>query len=345
MLSFVKRFKFILTIVIAIVIGSGIFIVQNQNKNSQKEKESAYVVKRLDLKQSLTLSGKIQAQEKASLKFQTSGRLTWVGVKEGDAVKKWQAIASLDQRDVKKALEKKLNTYMSERWDFEQTQDSYDIHGNPISKFTLTDEERRILEKSQFDLNNSVLDVELADLSREYATLYSPINGVVTHIDTPLPGLNITPAGAEFVVINPDSIYFSVSADQSEVVDLKKDMPANITLDSFSDKIIESTISAISFTPKTDETGTVYEVKLTLPINNSDYKYRIEMTGDATFITSEKSKILAVPSTYVHEEKDKNYVNSLKKGKKEKIYIKIGEEIDDHTEILSGLKEGETIYD
>jgi membrane fusion protein, multidrug efflux system len=345
MLFFIIRFKFILIFLVIITAVFVLYIYQNQTKISQKEKLSAYIAKLLDLKQSLTLSGKIQADEKASLKFQTSGRLSWVGVKEGDIVKKWQALASLDQRDVKKALEKKLNAYLSERWDFEQNQDDYEIHGTPINKITLTDSEKRILEKSQFDLNNSVLDVEIADLSREYATLITPIAGIVTHIDTPYPGVNITPASAEFLVINPNSIYFSVSADQSEVVNLKKDMPAKIVLDSFSDNTIESTISAISFTPKTDESGTVYEVKLVLPINNLDYKYRIEMTGDATFVTSEKSKVLAVPTDYIHEENDKKFVNILKNGQKEKLYVKIGTEIDDHTEILSGLREDETVYD
>ena len=41
-------------------------------------------VERKNLTEKLTVSGEVNAEEKASLKFQTSGLLSWVGVKEGD---------------------------------------------------------------------------------------------------------------------------------------------------------------------------------------------------------------------------------------------------------------------
>ena len=56
------------------------------------EKEAAYMVTKATLKNTLNLSGKIDASEKATLGFQTAGRLAWVGVKEGDYVKKGQGI-------------------------------------------------------------------------------------------------------------------------------------------------------------------------------------------------------------------------------------------------------------
>ena len=59
-------------------------------------------VKRGNLEEKLTISGTVEAEEKVTLRFQTSGRLNWVGVKEGDYVKKYQSVASLDQKEVKK---------------------------------------------------------------------------------------------------------------------------------------------------------------------------------------------------------------------------------------------------
>ncbi len=59
-------------------------------------------VKRGNLEEKLIISGLIDAEEKVTLRFQTSGRLSWVGVKEGDLVKKYQGIATLDQREIKK---------------------------------------------------------------------------------------------------------------------------------------------------------------------------------------------------------------------------------------------------
>jgi macrolide-specific efflux system membrane fusion protein len=65
-------------------------------------------------------SGKTKADTSAELKFQTSGKLAWVNVKEGDAVEAYQAIAGLDPREVQKTLEKALRDYSSERNDFEE---------------------------------------------------------------------------------------------------------------------------------------------------------------------------------------------------------------------------------
>ena len=65
------------------------------------------------IKSELTLAGSISASEIASLRFQNSGKLVWVGVKEGDKVKKWQAIASLDRKQLQKSLQTQFNNYLT----------------------------------------------------------------------------------------------------------------------------------------------------------------------------------------------------------------------------------------
>src|SRR3989338_290338 len=87
-------------VVILIAIGGYLFYRQ-QTAKSQVQLET-YTVSRETLKDSLILSGKIDATEKVDLHFQSAGRLAWVGVKEGDLVKKYQGIASLDQRQLQK---------------------------------------------------------------------------------------------------------------------------------------------------------------------------------------------------------------------------------------------------
>ena len=82
------KYFFILVSVILII---GTFFFKNYRKSQAKrEKKTTYKVKKQNLKETLTLSGEIDAEEKVTLRFQTSGRLAWVGVKEGDYVKKYQ---------------------------------------------------------------------------------------------------------------------------------------------------------------------------------------------------------------------------------------------------------------
>ncbi len=348
-MNFFKKRWYVVLIILAVV---GLLFVRVRSSNtngSNGKKQTKYVVKRQNLKETLSLAGSIDAEEHAVLRFQSSGRLSWVGVKEGDYVKKYQGIASLDQRELKKTLEKYLNTYVNERYDFEQTHDD-----SWQKQYALSDglkrEAERIIKKSQNDLNNTVLDVELKNLSLEYASLWTPIEGIVTKVGSPFAGVNVTPTQAEFEIINPKTIYFSATADQNDVVKLKEGENSEIILDAYPDKPLLGKIKMISFLPKEGETGTVYEVKIMLGEINDSYRYRFGMTGDASFTVREIKDALYIPTKYVKSEKKEgmlmqNYVLKKVKNNQIKATIEIGEEINDNIIITSGLRAGDTVYD
>ncbi|MBI5127467.1 efflux RND transporter periplasmic adaptor subunit [Candidatus Roizmanbacteria bacterium] len=342
MIKFLKRRWYLVLIVIAVTLF--IFIQNRKAATSAEKKLSTYKIKKETLKETLSLSGEIDAEEKAVLRFQTSGRLVWVGVKEGDIVNKYQTIATLDQRDIKNRLGKYLNTYAIQRNTFEQTKDDnwndqYAL-GQPIR-----DEAKRILESNQHSLNNTVLDVEYQNLAVEYSNLWTPIEGVITKVSTPFAGVNITPAGSEFEIVNPKTVFLSVTAEQSDVVLLKEGMEGEIVFDAYPDKTFTGVIDFISFSPKTGETGTVYQVKLLLDEEGQKLPLKLAMTGDVEFILSEKRNVLAVPIQFVKKDDEGDYLMRERKGKREKIYVKRGEEFDSKVEIKNGVGVGDVVYD
>lgn len=331
-----KILLFIVFLITVIFIG-GKSLVAPQNLSGKKE-ESAMVQKG-KLEEKLTISGKIAAGENITLQFQTGGRLSWVGVKEGDYIQKYQAIASLDQREVQKKIDSYLNTYMKTRWDFEQTKED-------DKNILLTNAIKRTLEKSQFDLNNAVINVELQDLARQFSNLWTPIEGIVVKTDAPRPGVNIyLPTQAQFEIVNPKTIYLEATADQIEVVKLKEGMEGDLLLDSYPDTTLHGKIQTIAFIPKEGETGTIYTIKFVFDNDNSDYKYRLGMTGDLNFVIKEKDNIFFIPSKFIKSSNGDKYVYVLRNNKTEKIKVETGLETDSGTEIISGLSEGETIHD
>jgi len=345
----IVRNKYFLILLLLIITGGIIYwrnrSADNNNSKNGNTKPEPYTVEKMDLSSSLTLSGKVSAEEIVNLRFQTSGRLSWVGVKTGDMVKKYQTIAALDQRELKKSLDKKLNSYLSERYDFDQSRDDNLKNSDTAGSREERDEAKRILEISQLDLNSSVSDVELQSIALEYSRLFTPIEGIVTRVSSPYPGVNITPTSAEFEIVNPKTVYLSVSADQNEVVNIKPGMKVEMTLDSYPDEKLISTVSAVAFTPKSGESGTVYEVKVPIPDSSDLLKYRLDMTADATFFIEGKNDILAVPSSYLIQEDDKYFITTGTDSKKIKTAVTIGEEYDEYTEITSGLQAGDVIYD
>jgi len=337
MIGFLKKRWCFLVIIFLVFV-----LIFTQGKTKKTNVEEKLTVKKQNLKEVLTLSGEIDAQEKVTLKFQTSGKLAWVGVKEGDYVKKYQSIASLDQRDVKNRLEKYLRAYSVTRSNFDQTKDD-----NWNKQYDLNEATRvkaqRILEQNQYNLESAVLDVEYQNLAIENAVIWTPIEGIVTHIDVPTAGINITPAGATFEIVNPKTLYFSATVEQADVVKIKEGMKGKIVLDSFADFEDEAKVSYISFSPKAGETGTVYQIKLDLSEKTKQLPLRLGMTGDVEFLVKEKNDVIALPSRFIKKDKKGSYVFVKENNKNVKKYIETGEEIDGKIVIESGLNEGEII--
>ncbi len=341
MIGFFKK-RWLLVILLLILVGGSFWFLQSRGP-SKKDEKSFTVVKK-DLSQTLTLSGRVDAEEKATVRFQSGGMLSWVGVKVGDAVEKGDALASMDQRSVRKNIDYYLNTYMKTRWDFENTQRDYRSTAELGITQDIRDTARRVMEKSQFDLNNSVINVELQDIARQYATIYSPINGVVTAASPQTGGVNIALATDGYTIVNPRSVYLSLLPDQSDVVKISPGMRATVTLDSFPEVKFSGAIRSIGFEPKSGESSTVYETKLFLDVSNISEKFKLGMTGDATFTLSEKQQVIAIPQTYLTAENGKSYVMKKVGNTKEKVEVQTGLESDIDMEITSGLSEGDIIY-
>jgi RND family efflux transporter MFP subunit len=303
------------------------------------QKDQLVTPTRQDLKDTLTLAGSIDASNKALLTFPTSGKMNWVGVKVGDYVQKNQAIASLDKSDLQKQYQQLMNDYLTNRWTFEDTQSKYQ---DEKDKYLVTDEIKRVLEKAQFSLNNSVLNVELKNIAIRNATLLSPISGVVTAINQPVAGVNVTPVNASFTVIDPQSLFFKAKIDQEDVPKITQGQITDLSLDAFPDQPISSSVSYIAFTPIEGEISTVYEIRFYLP--STDTRYRIGMDGDANIVLSESTNTLTVPSEAVIQENDQSYL-LLKNPDNQltKTSVEIGIETDTVTEIKSGLLDNDQV--
>ena len=341
MLKFFKKRWYLVLIVILIV---GFIYYKNTQATAAANKVNSYTVKKQNLKDTLTLSGQIDADEKVALKFQTSGRLSWVGVKEGDYVKKYQTIASLDQRDVKNRMQKYLNTFVNTRLGFDQTKDDSIDKQNDMSE-TVRESAERALQESQNTLNNSILDVELQNLSIEYSNLWTPIDGVVTSVTAPFAGVNVTPTGAEFDIVNPQTMYFSATADQTDIINLKDGMIGKVSFDAYPEKTFEGELYYTGFVPKSGETGTVYELRFKLDKAAMELPLKMGMTADLDIDLRVENNVLSVPSAFLKKDGKGDYVTKKQNSKNVKIYVNTGDEINGNIIIDSGLSVGDVIYD
>lgn len=341
-MGFINRVKKFFTvkkiIVLAVILTAlGGFYFYSQKK-AVSDIDSTQV-KKGEINEELILTGQVKAVEHANLNFPTSGELNWVGVKVGDQVKKGQALASLDKTTLNAAYQQALNNVRM----YEASVDS--VHDSLKDK----DETETFAEKStrttaEVAKDNAYDALKAAEYNFRNATLKAPFTGFVTRVAHPYPGINISLTESQVELLNPKTIYFEVTADQSEVTDLSIGQKVIVVLDSFSDKEIEGEISFISQTPKPGEAGAVYEVRVKFKEDGElTEKLKIGMTGDAKFILQTKEDALYVPSDFVNRDSKGKYVflGSIKN----KVYVETGIEGENDIEITNGVKEEDTLFD
>ncbi|MCA9368977.1 efflux RND transporter periplasmic adaptor subunit [Candidatus Woesebacteria bacterium] len=328
------RWKLLL---VMLLVGGGLVLYFFNKAQANQETYTFISPERGEITQSIELSGTVDAKERARLRFAAGGKVTYLGAQEGDAVKKWQTIATIDQAALQKQLEQTLNNYSKERWDWEQTQDDidHDYAGQPL-------EDRRTIDKEQFDLNNSVLTVEIQDIAIQNTRLTAPFNGVLTTSPATVTGVQLL-ASDYFEIINPETIIFRAYVEEEDVTKLSLDQVANIRLDAFSEGSLNSTISYISYTALQGVDGTVFMVEFPLA-ETEDMPLRIGMNGDAEVILSQKEDVLYIPIIATIQRDDKTFVEvKVDENKVEEREIETGIESEEYIEVISGLSESDLI--
>lgn len=334
MLNWIKSHK--LTIGIAVlVIGLAFYFYNGRAKTEYNE----YKVESGSIRETLELSGRVTADGMATLRFPAGGLITYLGAKEGDTVKKWQTLASVDTRQLQKTLEQKLNLYSIQRGTFEQTVDDND---NSVPDNDLGRELKRLLSQNQYQLENTVKDVEYLDLSLKLTRLSTPIAGILVKSPIKTSGVNVT-ATDTWIVIDPTSLYFSADLDETDLKRVTVGQKVEIKLDAYPDKTFDSAISSIAYTPKETTSGTVYEIKLALPTTELS-TLRLGLNGSATIILSDKGNILRLPSSALTFEGTKSSVLVKNGDKYESKEVEIGIENDGFVEITKGLTLNDQVY-
>ncbi len=330
-LNFVKTHK-IWSIVIIVIVLPVLFLLRPKPAKLIETQK----VSRGDLTQTISITGTVDADNSVNLSFLIGGKLIYLGAKKGDSVRAYQTLATLDQRTAQKNLQSTLIDYSKQRNTFDQNQAN---NQNRTPQQALNDSMKRILEDNQYDLDKSVNSVELLSLAEEQSVLTTPIAGILVRADVKSVGVNVG-STAVWSVVDPNSMEFKMEVDEADIANVKDGESAKITLDPYPNDTINLTVSDIDFVTHTTSTGgNAYYVYAKLP-NNTDYRFRVGMNGNAEILTNKKTGVLQIPLTSVQNDNEV----LLKTGNKFKVQkISTGLENDTSIEILSGLNSGDQI--
>lgn len=282
-----------------------------------------------DLTKTIQVSGLVDAQQKANMRFAAGGKVVYLGAQEGEFVKKGQTIATIDRRELEKRLQQDLNTFMNQRLDWDQTNED-------VFQGTYTTEEERLRQQAQNNLNNEVLDVEIRDIAIRNTVLSAPFAGILVSSPTTVIGVNLL-ATDVFEIVDPATLIFKAGVDEADIGAIRPGQLARIELDAYPDQLVETRVASIDLRSTQGTNGTLFIVKMLL---NSDdvQRYRLGMNGDVTIEVETRENTLIIPLDATRQRDDKVFVD-VKTGENTSAEREIttGLETDDEIEVLKGL--------
>lgn len=306
------------------------------------------------VKSVITADGIVTAQDQAKLNFPSSGKLIYLPLKEGDSVSVGQTIAQLDTYQLQRQLNAALNNYRTVRNSFDQTQDNVADNvqkaqlNNPYNYYSkagmsmdsqedaINNAIKRIVDQSQSNLDNSVIQVELANYALQFSRLISPIKGIVTHQDVNIAGINITPA-TTFIIADPDSMVFRANVPTESIYYVSVGSEVDLAIDGLQKKV-KGTVAKIYPSKVILSNGqSVYQVD----IQSEELKKlgKLDEAGRAMVSTHSKNVAL-VPAWTVLGGK---YIWVEHGGKPELRRITPGKIHGNNIEILNGLSTDDSV--
>ncbi|PIT88026.1 MAG: hypothetical protein COU29_04455 [Candidatus Magasanikbacteria bacterium CG10_big_fil_rev_8_21_14_0_10_36_32] len=180
-----------------------------------------------------------------------------------------------------------------------------------------------------------------AEANWSKAFLYAPIDGMITKINKKRGEF----VSATEVAVQMLSPHYEISVDipETDVIKLKLNDAAVITLDAFGDETKFSG-KIISIDPASTEIQDVVYYRVKVAIDDTDKQIKSGMTANITISTDKRENVLTIPFRATRTGEEGKIVRVLKNGEVQEVMIVLGLRGDDgRVEIVNGLDEGDEI--
>lgn len=350
------------------------------NFQAQREKAISVTteeVVRQDLTSIISAFGEIRPKKKVNISAHIAGRIVKIGVEEGDRVQAGDFLLKLDDTQYKASVERDkalIERYQSEliqaNINLEKDKNHYERQKKLFARELISREELEFaaaqynISKAQYEAILSQIEQAKASLETSLdnlqKTVYtSPIDGIITSLrveegEIALVGTMNNPGTVLMTIADLSVMQAEVEVDETDIIAVKKALPAEVKVDAFPDKIIKGKVTEVgssALQTTSSQESKDFKVVITLQDPPSEIKPGLSATAD--IIAAQKKEVLAVPiSSLVLKEKE-NPDNDQKK-EVEGVFVTQDNRVkfqpvergimgEMKVEIKSGLKEGQKV--
>lgn len=351
-----------IAMILVVVIAVAVWLLSGGKKEEQinfkQEKVATHT-----LQNSITATGTIEAVTSVTVGTQVSGIVNKLYVDYNSVVKKGQVIAELDKTN----LISELNTAKA---NLASTESNLSYQSANMKRYQIlykkglvsADEYENALlayRQAKEQVASSRENVQRAQTNLGYATITSPIDGTVISKSveegqTVAASFN-TP---ELFTIAKDLKNMQVIAnvDEADIGGVAVGNRVNFTVDAYPDDTFEGVVKQVRLEATTTNNVVTYKVVISAP--NADLKLKPGLTANVTIFTKEQANILSVANKALRftptketvgkdmkivDCKGKNKVWTLNGNTLTAHSVNIGQSDAMHTQIISGIKAGQSV--
>lgn len=283
----------------AIAVGVKFFFFRDSAASEVGVPVSAPVTK-LTLSTVISATGTLEPVDQVEVGTQVSGDIAEIFVDFNSKVKKGQVIAELDKSKLQSTLNQAEIALHSAEIDYQYKANTYQrilalSQSNSASAVDLEQAEYN-MNATKYALERSQNDVAQAKLNLSYATIKSPIDGVVlkraVDVGQTVAASMSTPT---LFVIAKDLKQMKVMADvdEADIGSVKKGQKVTFTVDAFQNETFTGKVQEVRLSPTTTSNVVTYTVVINA--KNPKLKLLPGMTATCTIVTKEVKNALTVP--------------------------------------------------
>ncbi|QGY39759.1 efflux RND transporter periplasmic adaptor subunit [Pseudodesulfovibrio cashew] len=344
--------KLLFIFIALLVTGGGVWYFAGGTTATKIKVLKTATIKRADVSRILEATGIVKAQVGAQVKIgaRATGVLDSVPVKVGDAVRKGDLIAEIDSRELRARiaearanlrLEEAKLTYMEKSLPRKRT-----LVQKKLEAQDSLDQAYQDTEMARYAVASSRAKLRTLEVQLSYTKIYSPIDGVVSQVaaqegETIVSGLSVSNL---ITVLDPARLEMWIYIDETDVGRVSVGLPVRYTVDAYRDRVFKGTVARIYPEPEIRDNIVYYRALVRVTTDQAEY-LRPEMTTQCKIIVETRKDVLAVPNKALKWVKDRQVIFVVDDPEKEPREVKpdLGLTGLDRSEILSGLKEGDTV--
>jgi len=258
-----------------------------------------------DIVTSVTATGTIEPVTSVDVGTQVSGIVSKLYVDYNSTVKAGQVIAELDRTNLmsdlssaKANLTSAESTLAYQKANHERFKNLYEkglISANDYEQASLS------FVQAQQQVNTQRNNVKRAETNLGYATITSPIDGVVLSKEveegqTVASSFN-TPTLFK-IARDLTDMRVIAKVDEADIGEVKEGQRVMFTVDAFPNDSFTGTVTQVRQQATTESNVVTYEVVIGAP--NEDLKLKPGLTANVTIYTMECKDVLAIPSKALH---------------------------------------------